>query len=355
MPLFKDMLKDYESLFKDTVALDYDYIPKTVPYRESEQKHIAFCIKPLFNQRNGKNVLIHGPPGIGKTVMIKHLFKELEEQTDEIIPIYINCWQKNTTFKILLEICDIIGYRFTQNKKTDELLVVIKQMINKKSAVFCFDEVDKVEDFDFLYFILEDIYRKTILLITNYKDWVVDLDERIRSRLTLEFLEFRKYNAHEIKGILKYRMNYAFVEGIWEDDAFNLVAERTAKIEDIRSGLYLMKESGNIAEEKSSRKIKLEHVNEAIKKMDEFTIKKKEDLDAEEQLILKIVKSNSGKRIGDLFKVYQQQGGEGVYKTFQRKIKKLDENKFISVSKVMGGKDGTTTIVSYQDKKLTDF
>jgi archaeal cell division control protein 6 len=355
MSLFKDMLRDSESLFKDTVALDYDFIPKLVPYRESEQRHIASCIKPLFNQRNGKNVLIHGSPGIGKTVMIKHLFKELEEQTDDIIPIYINCWQKNTTFKILLEICDVIGYRFTQNKKTDELLIVIKQMINKKSAVFCFDEVDKVEDFDFLYFILEDIYRKTILMITNYKDWVVDLDERIRSRLTLEFLEFRKYNSVEIKGILKHRMGYAFVEGVWEDDAFNIVAERTAKIEDIRSGLYLMKESGNIAEEKSSRKIKLEHVNEAIKKMDEFTIKKKEDLDTEEQLILKIVKSNSGKRIGDLFKVYQQQGGEGVYKTFQRKIKKLEENKFISVSKVMGGKEGTTTIVSYQDKKLTDF
>jgi len=355
MSLFKDMLKDYESLFKDTVALDYDYIPKLVPYRENEQRHIASCIKPLFQERNGKNVLIHGPPGVGKTVAIKHLFKELEEETEEIIPIYINCWQKNTTFKIFLEMCDAVGYRFTQNKKTDELLIVLKQILNKKAVVFCFDEIDKVEDFDFLYFILEDIYRKTILMITNYKDWVVDLDERIRSRLTLEFLEFKKYNAEQTRGILKDRMKYAFTDGVWEDNAFDLVAEKTAKIEDIRTGLYLMKESGNISENKSSRKITVEHVNEAVKKMDEFSIKKKEDLDDEEQLILKIVKSNSGKRIGDLFRTYQQQGGEGVYKTFQRKIKKLEENKFISVSKVMGGKDGTTTIVSYQDKKLTDF
>lgn len=355
MSLFKDMLSDSESLFKDTVALDYDFIPKLIPYRENEQRYIANSIKPLFQQRNGKNILIHGQPGVGKTVAVRHLFKELEEETDDVVPIYINCWQKNTTYKIILDICEQLDYRFTQNKKTNELLVVLGQMLNKKAAVFCFDEVDKVEDFDFLYFLLENIYRKTILLITNYKDWVVDLDERIRSRLALELLEFKKYNAEEIKGILKNRLEYAFVEDVWDDNVFNLVAEKTAQIEDIRSGLYLLKEVGNIAEDRSSKKITKEDVMKAITKLDEFKIKDKEELDDDERLILKIIKQNSGKRIGELYKIYQQNQGEGVYKTFQRKIKKLEENKFISVSKVMGGKEGSTTIVSYQEKKLTDY
>ncbi len=183
MSFFKDMLKDSESLFKDTVALDYDFIPKIIPFRKNEQDYIASCIKPLFRERNGKNLLVHGPPGVGKTVAIRHLFKEIEDETDDVLPVYINCWQKNTTYKIIVEVCSQLNYKFTQNKKTNELLVVLKQILNKKSVVFCFDEVDKVEDFDFLYFLLENIYRKTILLVTNYKDWVIDLDERIRSRL----------------------------------------------------------------------------------------------------------------------------------------------------------------------------
>ncbi len=116
-----------------------------------------------------------------------------------------------------------------------------------------------------------------------------------------------------------------------------------------------MKEAGNIAEERSSRKITKDDVLNAIKKIDEFKIKDKNELDEEERLILKIVKQNSGKKIGELYKIYKKQGGEGVYKTFQRKIKKLEENKFISTSKVMGGKEGTTTLVSYQEKKLTDY
>ena len=120
MGLFDNMLKDHESLFRDTVPLDYDYMPKLILYRENKQQHIASCIQPLFQKRNGRNTLIHGPPGIGKTVATRHVLRELEEETDEIEPIYINCWQKNTSYKVIVELCEKLNYRFTHNKKTDE-------------------------------------------------------------------------------------------------------------------------------------------------------------------------------------------------------------------------------------------
>ncbi|MFT4297825.1 MAG: hypothetical protein ACMXX5_01400 [Candidatus Woesearchaeota archaeon] len=75
MGLFKNILKDNESVFADTVALDYDYVPKLMPYREKEQFKIASSIKPLFAERNGKNVFVYGKPGIGKTLAIKHILK----------------------------------------------------------------------------------------------------------------------------------------------------------------------------------------------------------------------------------------------------------------------------------------
>jgi hypothetical protein len=71
--------------------------------------------------------------------------------------------------------------------------------------------------------------------------------------------------------------------------------------------------------------------------------------------VLALVKRNSGKRIGDVFRTYQQEGGQMGYKTFQRKIAKLAENRFISVKKVTGGAEGSTTIVSSAGKTLEDF
>ena len=350
------MLRDNESVFVDPIALSYDYLPKLVPFRETEQKRVAACIKPLFSRTSGRNILVYGLPGVGKTVAVRHVLNEIEEHTEEILPLYINCWKKNTSYKILLEICGLAGYKFVHNKTTQDLFSVLKEKLNKSSVVFCFDEVDKLEDTDFLYFILEDIYRASIILITNYKNWLAALDERIKSRLTPELLEFRPYADHEIHEVLKQRLQYAFVSGVWQDDAFLLAVQRTTECEDVRAGLYLLKEAGLCAEEASSKKITLEHVQKAAAKMQEFTIKQTQELEDDAKFILSVVKDNSGKRIGEVFAQYQEKGGMRTYKSFQRKIQALAEAGFVDTEKVTGA-GGNTTIVKQKEntKKLTEF
>lgn len=355
MGLFEDVLKGNETLIRSEEALDYDFLPKLLPYRENEQHYLATCIKPLFQKRSGRNLIIHGAPGIGKTAAVRFVLREMEEETDDIRPIYINCWQHNTTYKVLLAMCDEIGYKFTQNKKTFDLFEVIRRMLNKNAAVFVFDEIDKAEDFDFLYFVLEEIYHKAVFLITNYKSWLVELDERIKSRLTPELVEFKQYNEAETRGILKERKDYAFIAGTWEENALELIVKKTADAKDIRSGLFLMRESALQAEERSSKKIEESDVRKAVAKLEDFTIKNSAELAVDEQMILTVVKENDKSRIGDLFKIYQKKGGAGSYKTFQRKIKKLEEGKFINVEKTQGGTEGNTTIVRQANKKITDF
>ena len=358
--LFKDMLKAEETLFKNIVALDYDYIPKLIPYRENEQFKIAGCIKPLFQERNGKNMIIVGRPGIGKTVACRHVLQELEEKSEDILPLYVNCWKQNTSYKVIIEICELLGYKFTQNKKTEELFKIAKQILNKKSAVIVIDEADKADDYNFLYMLLEDIYRKTIILITNHKEWALGLDERIKSRLMPELIDFLPYNEKETRGILTERNKYAFYDNVWQDDCFDRVVKKTHEFEDIRTGLYLMKETGTIAEDDSSKKIQLKHYETAEKKLNEFFIKNKDSLQDDEKFILEIIKKNSGKRIGEIYKIYQTEGGQAPYKSFQRRIRKLAEDRFISAEKITGGAEGTTTIVTFEkskgsEKKITDF
>ena len=356
--MFKNILGSSESLFKSDsdVPLDFSFVPKPILYREKEQKAIAACMKPLFQEKTGRHIFVYGQPGIGKTAACKHLLREMQEETDEIMPIYINCWKHNTTFKIILEICDLMEFKFVQNRKTEELFRWIKQNLNKKSAVFVLDEADKLEDLDFLYMVLEEIDRKSIVLIANFKDWIAELDERIKSRLMPETIEFKPYNYEETKGILKQRMEYAFHPNVWENNAFELIAKKAAEMQDIRTGLYLMKQSGLVAEDKSSRKIILEHAQLALEKIKDFSIKNPGELADDEQLILDLVKDNSGRKIGDFFSLYQQNGGKLVYKSFQRKIDKLQKNKFIIVEKTAGGDEGNTTIVKHNsEKKLTEF
>jgi len=355
MSLFKEMLRGGETLFRDTVVLDYDFQPKLLKHRENEQTRFATSIRPLLQGHNGRNLFVYGAPGIGKTTACKRVIRELEEETDEIIPIYINCWKENTTFKVFHRICEDLGHKFLVNKKTSDLFELIKNKLNKSSVVFIFDEIDKLEDMDFLYTILEDIYRKSIFLITNYRDSYLEMDERIRSRLGPEFLYFRPYNQSEVSSILRQRREYAFVQNCWEEEAFQEVVEKATVTNDVRVGLYLMKEAGNLAEERSSRKITNLHAAAAIKKVDDFHIKPKEGLDDDLQLILDLIKDHDGNKIGDIYASYTKMGGEMSYKSFQRRVSKLKEARFISTEKVVG-KEGNTTLVYYSaEKKLTDF
>ncbi|MGV8172317.1 MAG: Cdc6/Cdc18 family protein [Candidatus Woesearchaeota archaeon] len=353
MGLYDDLLKGGESLFKNEYALEYSFLPKSVPFRESQQKYLASCIKPLLMEHNGRNVLVHGPPGVGKTVALKHLLSELDESdelNEKIYPVYINCWHKNTTYKVVLELCDQVGYAFVQNKNTEDLFKIVTQILNKKSSVIVFDEIDKAEDTDFLYILAETLFRKTLFLVTNYKSWLLELDDRIRSRLMLEQIEFPNYDTDEIEGILRERIPYAFNTRCVDDSALTVISKKAAELKDLRIGLFLLRESTLIAEEKGSKCITEEHATIALSKINQFTIKSTDELDDESKLILRMVREYSGKKIGDLFKMYEMSGGKSSYKTFQRKITKLEEGRFVSLERTHAG--GNTTIVN---KKLTEY
>lgn len=352
--LFKDMLSSEESLFKNVDALGFEFVPKLIPFREDQQHYVATCIKPLFQKRDGRHLVIHGPPGVGKTVAVKHVFRDLEEETDEVIPIYINCWEKNTTYKIFEHICQELGYRFTQNKNTAELIKVIEQKTKTKGVVLAFDEIDKAEEYNFLYLLLERLMSKTILLITNFSTWLGDLDTRIRSRLVPGQLEFKAYNDKETREILNQRLEYAFFPGVWDPAALKVIADTTAAYKDLRTGLTMLKEAGVLAETRSSRKIEVDDAKKALDKVAFMTPKSSDKLDDDVQGILELIKKNSPSKIGDLYKVYQKEGGTAAYRTFQRKIDKLATNKFISVKKITGGAEGTTSIIS-AEKTLEDF
>ncbi|MCF8012823.1 AAA family ATPase [Candidatus Woesearchaeota archaeon] len=342
------MLTADECVFKNIHVLDFDYQPKLIRYRENHQFAIANCIKPLFKNQKGENVLVYGSSGIGKTLACKNIIKELEEETDSITPIYVNCWQHNTTYKIALYICEQLNYPFTNNKKGVELFKEIADRINKSSAVFVFDEIDKAEDLDFLYTITEHILRYSIILITNHKGKLLSsIDNRIRSRLFLECVEFKKYNLEETRGILKERVDHAFCKGCFENDSFAFAVDQTYDRGDIRSGLLILLKAGKYADNLSSKYVKLDHVKKILDKIDKYAIKGSSDLDEPTRNILDLVKKKNGETIPALFKAYQEVNGDLGYRSFYRRIKALELNKYIAVTKVFGGKKGNTSKVEY--------
>lgn len=342
MGVFDKVLKSSETLFQNELALDFTFIPPILPFRENQQSYIASCIKPLFNNRSGKNLLISGSPGIGKTVATRHVLKQLSDETEEILPLYVNCWKKNSAFKVLHEICEMLDIKFVESLTTEQLAKKVSSALNKKPAVLCLDEIDKLDQPDILYALSEDILKKSLIFITNEKLWLSSLDARIKSRLTLDVLEFQPYSLHETEEILKQRSQYAFYPRVFNLELLPQIAVAAHQAKDIRTGIYLLKESALLAEEQSSRIITQQHIEGALKKLDNFQTRSKSEIPPNKQPLLEFIKENMNKSTLELYKLYRPKSS---YKTFKRKLQDLESAGFIRLELRNDG-PGKSTIVS---------
>ncbi len=256
------------SLLINPAVLEQTFLPRLLPYREEQHKYLAECIKPLMEGRNGMNLLITGGVGIGKTACVRYILRMLREETDNILPIYINCWKRDTTPKIINDIADQMDVKTAEKISSDEMLnILIGKFAKYDGVVFAFDEIDKVTDFDFLYRIAEDVPRKAIFMITNIGEWIAKLDRRLMSRITPDRVDFKPYKFEEIRGILYERQKAAFAPGAWDYNAFEEIIKKTHSLGDIRSGLFLMKAAGEVATARNAPKIVMEDVSKALGKL----------------------------------------------------------------------------------------
>ncbi len=346
MKLFDHTLLSEESIFSNIDSLDPDFVPKLLPHRENKQIYIADCIKPLLQERNGKNLLISGDPGIGKTASVKRVLEDLKEQYN-LSQVFINCWKTNSSHKILTDMAEQLGFKFTINMSSDDLIKRIKKGA-EKGCVFVFDEVDKSMDYDFLYHILEEVPKRTIILITNDTSWISKLDARIRSRMVPEQMHFDAYNLEETKDILKERIKYSFYERVWKEDTLQTVLDKTVEASDIRIGIYILRESGLIAEKDASREVLKKHSLEAIGKIKDFQRKDISDFSDDEKTLVDIIKDNSGKISGEIYSLYKMNGGTKSQRTVDRIVRKLEKKGIIELKATGEGFKGKSSILIFK-------
>jgi cell division control protein 6 len=347
MGIFSEL--DESSVFRNEAALSTEYVPQLLPHRDGEIKQIARNFQPVARGRKPQNTFLFGPPGIGKTAVIKNVFREFEEYSEHVRCIYINCWDFRTTTALLTQLIIDLGV-FVQRRgwSRDEIIGKLAEAIDKraKGLVVCLDEVDQL-DMSALYDMLRiNQYVKTpvgIVFISNNPHVFAKAEPRIRSSLGLDEIEFKPYNLGEMKDILKERAKEAFCSS--DPAVVTLCANHAVgRGGDVRVGLQCLLKAGRLAEQTSAKKISVAHAKAVLKGIKEAKPQiLKELINKHEKMILEVLKSDKKLGAGELYKKYcDAEKKEGIKPVSDRALRKfvnhLEEIGLVKISEKKVGK-----------------
>lgn len=337
------------SVFKNESVLSTEHVPTLLPHRENEIKRIARNIMPVSKGRKAQNTFIFGSPGIGKTAVVKNVFKEFEDYSDNVKCIYINCWDYKTPTALLTQIVIELGM-FAQRRgwSKDEIIGKLVEAVKNraKGVVVCLDEVDQL-DMSALYDLLRiNQYVKTplgIVFISNDEHVFSKAEARIRSSMGLEEIKFKPYNFVEMKDILTERADNAFRS--FDSAAVVLCANQAVRMDgDVRVGLQCLLKAGRLAEDERSSKLTVKHAKAVVKVAIDAKPKILESkISDHERIILKVLKDEEKRTAGQLYEEYCEQcEKDGTYPVTDRAVRDfvnhLAEIKLINISEKKIGK-----------------
>ncbi|WP_409201099.1 ORC1-type DNA replication protein [Methanobrevibacter sp. DSM 116169] len=334
----EDILMHDESIFQNINAFDPDYVPENFNYRDTQMEAMAMAIRPAISGGKPNNLVVLGSCGTGKTTAIKKVFGLVGKNTEKVVCCYVNCQLHTTRFGIFSQIYKkIFGHLPPEtgvpfSKIYEKIMKYLQK--EEKSLIVAFDDVNYLFQSKNANKIFYDLLRayeefpgaKTgIFAILSDLELRFAFDKNVNTVFIPQDITFQPYTFSEVFDILSDRAKVGFYPGVIEDEIIEEITEYAINKGDLRTGIDLLRTTGNIAEANASRKIEQEHLDEAIASQSSINLQEtlKSLNDVEKSLLEIVVNSNEVLNAGQLSEIFLEK--EDVsYATFNRTLEKLE-------------------------------
>ena len=244
------------------VLQDY-FLPKEVVHRHEEMNRLSTALEPAVDGNRAEDVLVSGPSGAGKTVLMRYAVAELEREALDIETQYIDCWQHSNHYRILYKLLEGVATTHDIHRSTprDELVQRLTDVSGPYVAIL--DEADQIAEPD----VLRELYgipRLSMILIANREqDIIGPLDERLQSRLRSSLsMAFDAYTDEELVAILSDRVDWGLEQGAIGEAELATIADVAAG--DARDAIGILRSAARTASHEGAECIRDDHVESAI-------------------------------------------------------------------------------------------
>lgn len=267
-----DGITDHQrSLFRDATVLTDGYSPDEPIGREALVERVHEAVRPVAHRKPPTNLALFGPPGSGKTTVVRHVLDQLERDT-RVATATINCWQYRTRPAFLTELLIQLGYpEPRKGRPVDERLGTFQERLAKSDGiVVALDEVDQLTHQREIVYDLHETGARAdaalgLILVSTQPLTALELEARSRSRFDYRSLPVQPYSADDLADILHQRVENAFEQDVVAPDAVERIATTVADHDgDCRRAFALLRRAGRLAEREDASEVTGAHVEEVV-------------------------------------------------------------------------------------------
>lgn len=367
---------------RDLVEPDTIIDEERIVGRDDQLESVVSFLKPTLQGNRPPNMLLYGPAGTGKSLIIGAVTQQIVElcksKGESFGVVDINCQPINTLDQAVYELVQTVAKDVGAEVGVPETGVSTKrkyrrlyELINTHydSVIFILDEIDllvgrRANDEPAYSKLLYQLSRASntneiegrvsVAALTNDPKFMEDIDGRAESSFNPRDVYFPDYDATQLREILDNRRD-AFRQDALEDDVIPLVAAFAAQSHgDARKAIDLFRGAGDLADERGDGRVTEDHVRESQEEIDKdrslklvegLTTQKKISLYATAAVACHSNRSRSSVPSPVGFKIYQWvtdelDADQMTRETYVKYVKELSTYGLISTSRKSRGRGG---------------
>ncbi|WP_198665772.1 Cdc6/Cdc18 family protein [Haloprofundus halophilus] len=280
---------------KDLVRSDTIIDEDRIVGRDSQLGRVVDNLKPVLQNEGIPDMLLSGPSGTGKSLIIHAVCKQIvelcESQGKTFGVLSINCEGPKTAdravYRLVKAAADDLGVEpgvpqtgVSTDQKLERLYELMREYYD--GVIFILDEIDMLEgpyqeaEYNSLIYQLSRARKLadfdgpiSLTTITNYADFMKGLNSRAQSSYNPDDIFFDDYDANQLRSILHNRRD-AFKPESLADDVVPLVAAFGSQTHgDARKAIDLLRWAGELAERRGADTVTETDVREAQEKYTE--------------------------------------------------------------------------------------
>ncbi|KAL8954071.1 MAG: hypothetical protein Q9222_000128 [Ikaeria aurantiellina] len=196
--------------------------PSRLIGRDAERSELKSFIHNGLSRQSGRCLYVSGPPGTGKSALVREIFQDLEDEP-ELRIMYINCMSVKSTSDLHETIINELGE--SRDAELDpktglQSLLASRKRSASPTILLVLDEIDHLMDMDLeiLYTLFELALGRTSRLMLIGIANALDLTDRFLPRLKAknlrpQLLPFLPYTAPQVGSVITTKLRALLPEG----------------------------------------------------------------------------------------------------------------------------------------------